>query len=454
MNTGRILIIDDNKSVLSALEILLQDDFEIVNSISNPNQIPSMLGELDYDLVLLDMNFSAGINTGNEGIYWLTRIKELKPEIEVVLITAYGDVELAVKALHQGGADFVLKPWDNDKLLSTLKNVYQLQQSRREVKAFKRREHALKGEINRFRGEIIAQSPQMQHLMNLVRKVADSDANVLITGDNGTGKELIARELHLLSNRSDEIIVSVDLGAITETLFDSELFGHSKGSFTGAQSDRMGRIESANRGTLFLDEIGNLPLHLQPKLLAALQNREVTPVGSNKPVPTDVRLICATNQDLDKLVIDGVFREDLLYRVNTIHIEIPPLHERKLDILALADHFLLLYNAKYRKQCHSISASARLKLTNYHWPGNVRELQHAVERAVILSERRTLAADDFVFKLPASDAGNVLSGTIEEMERKMICHAVQHSRTNLTITAQQLGITRQTLFNKMKKYGI
>ena len=325
MPKGNLLIVDDNKSILSALEILLQDDFEEVKTIANPNQITSLIETGNFDVVLLDMNFSAGVNTGNEGLYWLARIRELRPEMEVVLFTAYGDVELAVKALKKGAADFILKPWDNEKLRATLRNVFQLQQSKQEIKKLKQREKVFKSEINREKYFIIAESPQMKQVLSLVNKVAQTDANVLITGDNGTGKELIARELHRLSKRTDEIMVSVDMGAISETLFESELFGHKKGAFTDAREDRTGKIENASGGTLFLDEIGNLPLQLQPKLLSVLQNRTVTPIGSNKPVPVDIRLISATNRNLHEMVADGAFREDLLYRINTIQIEIPPL---------------------------------------------------------------------------------------------------------------------------------
>ncbi|QGY44688.1 response regulator [Maribellus comscasis] len=454
MTKGKLLIVDDNKSILSALEILLQDDFEEVKAIASPNQLPSLIENGAYDLVLLDMNFSAGVNTGNEGLYWLSRIQELRPDMEVVLFTAYGDVELAVKALKKGASDFVLKPWDNEKLRTTLRNVYKLQQSKKEIKQLKRRESALKSEMSKEKHFIIARSPQMLKILNLVRRVARTDANVLITGDNGTGKELIARELHRHSKRAEEIIVNVDMGAISETLFESELFGHKKGSFTDAREDRTGKIENATGGTLFLDEIGNLPVHLQPKLLAALQNRTVTPIGSNKPVPVDIRLVCATNQNLEEMVADGTFREDLLYRINTIHIEIPPLRERKEDVVAIAEYFLKIYCNKYRKGCYKISDAGLSKLASYQWPGNVRELQHTIEKAVILSDKNELTPDDFFFKPVMHSTGDVFDGTIEEMEQKMISKVLQKSSSNLSAAADQLGITRQTLYNKMKKYNL
>ncbi len=452
MGKGKILVVDDNKSILSAVEILLQDEFEEVVTIANPNQLPSMVDSSEFDLILLDMNFSAGVNTGNEGLYWLSRIKEVKPDLEVVLFTAYGDVELAVKALKQGASDFVLKPWDNEKLKATLRNVYKLQQSKKEIRKLKQKENALKGEINKNK-HLIAQSPQMLQILKLIKKVANTDANVLITGDNGTGKELIARELHRLSKRADEILVSVDMGAISETLFESELFGHKKGAFTDAKEDRTGKIENANNGTLFLDEIGNLPLHLQAKLLSVLQNRIVTPIGSNKTIAVDVRVICATNQNLEKMVAEGTFREDLLYRINTIQIEIPPLNERKEDIEAIANYFLHIYCNKYRKPNIEITRAGLSKLLGYQWPGNVRELQHTIEKAVILSDNNELAPEDFFFK-PVMPESDIIDGTIEEMEIRMITRMLQKNGQNLSAAAEHLGITRQTLYNKMKKYNL
>lgn len=452
-NKGKLLIVDDNKSILSALEMLLNEDFSEVKTISNPNRLLSLLETGNFNLVLLDMNFSAGVNTGNEGLYWLSRIRELRPQMETVLFTAYGDVELAVKALKKGAADFILKPWDNEKLRATLLNVYKLQQSKQEITQLKRKERALKSEINKGKHFIIAQSPQMIELLQMTQKVAKTDANVLITGDNGTGKDLIARELHRHSKRAEEIMVSVDMGAISETLFESELFGHKKGAFTDANDNRTGKIENASGGTLFLDEIGNLPLQLQPKLLAVLQNRTVTQIGGNQPVPIDVRLICATNRNLDQMVAEGSFREDLFYRINTIQIEIPPLRERKKDIAAIADHFLKIYCSKYRKNCLAISGTAMKKLLAYPWPGNVRELQHAIEKAVILSDKKELGPHDFFFN-PGRGKAKVFEGTIEEMERKMISRLLQKNASSVSAAAQQLGITRQTLYNKMKKYKL
>src|SRR5512133_3981692 len=381
---GNIIVIDDNKSILSALEILLMPEFHEVTLLSNPNLILSELKKKDYNLVILDMNFKAGINTGNEGIYWLGRIKETNPDISVVMITAYGDIELTVKALKLGATDFFLKPWDNNKLLATLKSALQLNWSKKEVTQLKEKEKGLKTEINREQKFIVGSSPQLMQMLNMVRKVAKTDANVLITGENGTGKELIAHEIHRLSERSQEVMVSVDMGAITETLFESELFGHVKGAFTDARENRPGKFEVADKGSLFLDEIGNLSFHLQAKLLAAIQNRQISRIGSNQTIPVDIRLICATNKNLESMVQDGLFREDLLYRINTIQIEVPPLRERENDVLVLADFFLKKYASKYNKPNLKINQQAQEKLLKYNWPGNIRELQHTVEKAVIL----------------------------------------------------------------------
>lgn len=453
MARGNILIVDDNKSILSALEILLIPEFQTVTALSDPNQIPSELRKNEYNLAVLDMNFKAGINTGNEGIYWLGRIKETNPEISVVMITAYGDVELTVKALKAGATDFVLKPWDNAKLMATLKSALQLNLSKKEVTQLKEKEKSLKNEINREQKFIVGSSPQLINVLNLVRKVAKTDANVLITGENGTGKELIAQEIHRLSQRAEEVLVSVDMGAITETLFESELFGHVKGAFTDARENRPGKFEVADKGSLFLDEIGNLSFHLQAKLLAAIQNRQISRIGSNQTIPVDIRLICATNKNLESMVQEGLFREDLLYRINTIQIEVPPLRERENDVVVLADFFLKRYASKYNKQNLKINQQAQDKLLKYQWPGNIRELQHTIEKAVILSDNNVLKPEDF-FMRPIQSAKNITPEmTLEEMERRMINLAIEKNNGNLSAAADQLGITRQTLYNKMKKTG-
>ncbi len=450
-NKGNILAVDDNKSILSALEILLAPEFNKVTLLSNPNQILTELQKTEYNLVILDMNFNAGVNTGNEGIYWLGRIKDIKPDISVVMITAYGDLEMAVKALKNGASDFILKPWDNEKLLATLELAIQLNLSKREVKQLKERELELKKEYNREQRFIIGSSPQLMHVLNLVRKVSKTDANVLITGENGTGKELIAQEIHRLSARAREVLVSVDIGSISETLFESELFGHIKGAFTDARENRQGKFEIADKGTLFLDEIGNLSFHLQSKLLTAIENRQITRIGSNQPIPTDIRLICATNRDIVNLVSKGLFREDLLYRINTIQIELPPLRERGNDIIILSDFFLKKYTYKYNKPNLKINLQAYDKLMNYSWPGNIRELQHTIEKAVILSDSNIIKQDDLYLRETGSVDDSFPFRTLEEMEKQMIRKAIEKNSGNFTAAADQLGVTRQTLYNKLKK---
>jgi DNA-binding NtrC family response regulator len=422
-----------------------------VTLLSNPSQIPSELRKKDYNLVILDMNFSAGINTGNEGIYWLERIRETNPEISVVMITAYGDISTAVKALKAGASDFVLKPWDNDKLLATLKLAVQLNFSRKEVSHLRERESELKKALTREQKYIVGSSPGLMHVMKMVRKVAGTEANVLITGENGTGKELIAQEIHRLSDRSEEVMVSVDMGAISETLFESELFGHVKGSFTDARESRPGKFETAEKGTLFLDEIGNLSFHLQGKILAAIENRHITRIGSNQPVPINIRLICATNRNLEHMVQEGLFREDLLYRINTIQIEVPPLRDRGNDIELLTDFFLTKFASRYNKPGLKINQQAHEKLLKYKWPGNIRELQHTIEKAVILSESSILKPEDFYLKSSDRTMRNGTNTTLEEAEYRLIKESLERNGGNYSAAADQLGITRQTLYNKLKK---
>jgi len=454
MKEAKILVVDDNKSILSALELLLSNSCKKLKCISTPNALISELKLDSYDVVLLDMNFKAGINTGNEGIYWLNQILEYNSGISVVMITAYGDVELAVKAVRSGAVDFVLKPWENEKMLATIDMAWKLSSSRKEVKKLRLKENELIAEINQNNNELVGHSKAWKSVMSLVQKVAKTNANVLITGENGTGKELIARELHRLSERSHKVMVTVDMGSIAESLFESELFGHKKGAFTDAHNDRMGKIEAANGGTLFLDEIGNLSLPMQAKLLSVLQNRSLTKLGENKAVDVDLRLICATNCKLNEMVIESKFRQDLLYRINTIQIELPPLRDRKTDIHELAKHFLNLYANKYNKKVNSISPSAINKLQEYSWPGNVRELQHAVEKAIILSDNHQLSANDFMFKIDEFSKVDAYGGTLEDMEKQLITAAVEKQMGNLSAVSSQLGITRQTLYNKIKKYGL
>ncbi|QLG45703.1 sigma-54-dependent transcriptional regulator [Costertonia aggregata] len=451
MTDAKILVIDDNKSVLSALEILLQFEYKSVQTISNPNQISSFPNFTEIDIILLDMNFSAGVNTGNEGLYWLREIKKKAGHISVIMMTAYGAIELAVEALKEGASDFILKPWNNERLLTTVKSAYELRKTKKEVSQLKEKENHLKQLINQNKNYIIGNSKVLNSVLDIVRKVAKTDVNVLVTGENGTGKELIARELHKSSARNHEVFISVDMGSISENLFESELFGHLKGSFTDAKENRAGKFEAANGGTLFLDEIGNLSLQTQAKLLSAIQNRVIVRVGSNTPIPVNIRLICATNCNLDQMVADGLFREDLLYRINTIRVEVPPLREREGDILILADFYLNKFINKYGKQGLKINQAAQEKLMAYNWPGNVRELLHTMERAVILSEGNVLKPTDFLLEVKNSLTMGNGPDTLEEMERLMITNALNKNDGNYSAAAEQLGISRQTLYNKLKK---
>ncbi len=451
MIDAKILVVDDNKSVLSALEILLQFEYKSVQTVFNPNQISSFPKLEEIDIVLLDMNFSAGVNTGNEGLFWLNEIKKRSPNTSVVLMTAYGAVDLAVSALKQGAADFILKPWNNERLMATVKSAYELRKSKQEIHNLKKKENNLKQVINDDKNLIIGNSKALNAVLSLVKKVAKTDVNVLITGENGTGKELIARELHRLSVRKDEVFIGVDMGSIAENLFESELFGHLKGSFTDAKEDRVGKFEAAHQGSLFLDEMGNLSLQMQAKLLSAIQNKSIVRVGSNKLISVDIRLICATNCNLEQMVTEGLFREDLLYRINTIHIEVPPLRERDEDVLVLADFFLKRFAGKYDKPGLRINSAAQEKLMEYPWPGNVRELQHTMERAVILSEGDVLKPTDFLLHHRHQHEHSASAVTLDDMEQQMIARALEQNDGNYSAAAEQLGISRQTLYNKLKK---
>jgi DNA-binding NtrC family response regulator len=453
MKEGRILIADDNKAILNALQLLLQPVFAYSGILTNPNMLLTELSGNNYDLLLLDMNFKAGINTGNEGIYWLREVKKKYPHIEVIMITAYGDIEVAVRALKEGAADFVLKPWDNEKLLATLKAAYRLRKSNMEINRLKTRESLIKSESARYQPIITGKSPAMKSILQVVAKIANTDANILITGENGTGKELIAKEIHRQSARQNELFVLVDLSALSETLIESELFGHKKGAFTNAIEDRTGRFVLAEKGTLFLDEIGNIPSNLQSKLLTVLQTRTVTPVGSDTGIEVDIRLISATNKNLNELVAANHFRQDLLYRMNTIQIHLPPLRERTEDIPDLADHFVRVYSNKYNKKGLVLKDETVERLRNNPWPGNIRQFQHAVEKAVILAEHEVLSPMDFFPGNEYSEPVNH-SETLEQMEKRMILSVLSQNSGNQTATADQLGITRQTLYNKIKKYGL
>ena len=442
--TRTIIIVDDNRGVLSTMRLLLKPHFERIIALPSPVSLLSAIRMESPDVVLLDMNFNDVLNSGNEGLYWLREIKRMVPALPVVLFTAYGDIDLAVRGIKEGATDFVVKPWDNAKLIETLLNACN-QASKSRKKKEERQPSAM------YWGA----SAPMRNLRALVEKVAQTDANVLITGENGTGKEVLAREIHALSKRYKRDMVTVDMGAVTETLFESELFGHKKGAFTDAHADRAGKFEAAHEGSIFLDEIGNLPYHLQAKLLTVLQSRSVVRVGSNEPIPVDVRLICATNANLDERVAQGKFREDLLYRINTIHLEIPPLRERKEDIIPLAELFIERFAKQYDKGPLTLSEEAKQKLKEHPWYGNIRELEHAIEKAVIISDG--VAICDAVFHFPKkslSPAQESAMETLEDMELVMIRKAIDKHEGNLSAVASQLGITRQTLYNKMKKYGL
>lgn len=455
MNQGRILVVDDNKNVLSALKILLNAHFEEVILLSSPNTLLAMVREKSPDVVLLDMNYSAGINTGNEGLFWLSEVKKVNSDLPVVLFTAYADIDLAVTALKKGASDFVVKPWDNAKLLATLQSAVELRISRKEVSKLKEKQYVLNSQLSRESDICWGDSLVMRELLRLVEKVAKTDVNVLITGENGTGKEVIARKIHQLSLRANESLVTVDMGAVTETLFESELFGHVKGSFTDAHSDRAGKIEAADKGTLFLDEIGNLSYPLQAKLLNALQSRQIIRVGSNNPVAVDIRLICATNHNLFLDVENGLFREDLLYRINTIQIEVPPLRSRQEDIPGLASFFLHRFAVKYNKTGITLNKEAIAKMQEYAWPGNVRELEHTIEKALILSDNRVIDSSDLFLRPQGGGKRKDLeNATLEEMERVLIEQAMRNYGSNISAIAKELGVSRPTLYSKIKKYGL
>jgi DNA-binding NtrC family response regulator len=445
---GTILIVDDNRNILTTVRMLLDSIFANIITIANPNSIPAKLREEHPDVVLLDMNFSTGINSGNEGLYWLREIKSLSPKTEVVLFTAYADIQLAVTGIKEGAADFIVKPFDNEKMISTL------------LEARDRNKAADKAMVKHSGKDSNStmywgNSEVMSNLRNIVEKVAATDANILITGENGTGKEVLANEIHRLSARNEKKMLPVDMGAITETLFESELFGHVKGAFTDAKVDKPGKFELADGSTIFLDEIGNLSYSLQAKLLTALQRRSIVRVGGSTQIPINVRLVCATNRNLQQMVNDGEFREDLLYRINTIHLELPALRQRKADIVPLANRFLRQYGDMYNKTNLRFSDEAEKKLISLPWYGNIRELQHAIEKAVILSDGGMISAEDI-------DGGNQMRRekpleevqTLDEMESRMIEKTIKECEGNLSVVAARLGISRQTLYNKIKRYGI
>lgn len=451
---GKILMIDDDEDVLLAAKMLLKKQNHHVIIEKNPNKIPFLLNNDTYDVILLDMNFSKDITSGKEGFHWLQQILERDPNAVVILITAFGDVEMAVRALKQGATDFILKPWQNEKLVATISTAIRLKQSYNQVDKLKKAKEMLEEQISKPFADIIGNSPAIKDVFGLIDKVAKTDANVLILGENGTGKELIARAIHQRSLRKDHSFVTVDMGAITESLFESELFGHKKGAFTDAREDRPGRFELASGGTLFLDEIGNLSMALQSKLLTALQSRQVTRVGANQPVSVDIRLICATNMPLHKMVAEGTFRQDLLYRINTVEIPVPPLSDRVEDIPLLAQHYLGYYAKKYHKMVTRISPEAMDKLKRYAWPGNIRELQHSIERAVIMTDSDMLQETDFILSRSLSNNNTSNTLNLDEVEKAAIARALQMHNGNISKAADELGLTRASLYRRMEKYGL
>jgi two-component system, NtrC family, response regulator HydG len=448
LKTASVLVIDDDVDVLTAVRLLLRPEVKEIVTEKNPENLRSILGRQSFDVILLDMNFNSSINTGNEGIYWLKKIREFKSEASVIMITAYGDIDLAIRSLKEGAFDFVVKPWHNEKLLATIKE------------AIKRKENKGAAPVltsTIFETELLGESEVMRDIFYKIQKIAPTDANILILGENGTGKELIAKAIHHFSHRATKPFIKVDVGALTESLFESELFGHKKGAFTDAREDRMGRFEAANTGTLFLDEIGNISLHQQARLLTALQNRQITRIGSNESIPIDIRLICATNIPLSELANENRFRKDLIYRINTVEIVIPPLRKRGEDILLLARHFSRIYSSKYLKPDLQFDKSALDKLIGYHYPGNVRELQYSIERAVIMAEERLLTAKDIIFSpietVPAPEQ-EMVQTNLSTVEKNTILRVIEKHNGNISKAAKELGITRTALYRRLSKYDI
>lgn len=450
MKRGKILVVDDNQGIRSALKILLPAHFAQVEIIASPKSLVSTMETFRPDVVLLDMNFYTDINTGNEGLYWTGELKKMWPDVQIVLFTAYADISLAVEGMKRGAFDFIVKPWDNEKLISTLRMAVDASLASR---ACSLRRNARLMDASTSGDMYWGDTKAMQRIRRTVEKIAPTDATVLITGENGTGKDVLAREIHACSGRKNSPMVCVDAGAITETLFESELFGHVKGAFTDAHADHMGKFEQADGGTLFLDEIGNIPLHLQAKLLRVLQSRSVTRVGSEKQIPIDIRLICATNMDLEKMVAEGRFREDLYYRINTMHIALPALRERSEDVMPLAERFLAMYAEKYRRNVVGIGADAARLLKSHAWSGNIRELQNTIEKAVILSEGTSLKAEDLSLD-KKSAVKYAPKQTLDEAEARTIRDTMARCNGNLTLVAKELGISRPTLYSKLRKYDI
>ena len=467
---GAILIVDDDEDILIAGKLLLKRHFAKVITLNQPTQISMAMKKNDFDAILLDMNFGPGESSGDEGFLWLSEILKIDPQAVIIMITAHGGVNIAVEAMKMGATDFVSKPWQNEKVVATLSAAVKLRTTRNKAATLKQANRTLVEDSGNQK--IIGKSKALMNIQSMIERAAPTDANVLIIGENGTGKELVARELHRLSNRADEIFLSVDMGAISESLFDSELFGHKKGSFTDAKDDRVGRLQAASGGTLFLDEIGNLPLHLQAKLLTVLEQRKITPVGANQPIAIDVRVIAATNLTSEQLSDENKFRQDLLFRLNTVEIEVPPLRKRPDDIEEIANHYISLYCRKYNKPFKELSSDAVNTIKSYEWPGNVRALRHAIERAVILSQGSNFTALDFSLESHPTNAGEIESKlnnndnntedainsphddlNLERMEYVLIERALKKHRYNISHAAKELGLTRAALYRRMEKYG-
>lgn len=452
----KVLIVDDNEDILIAAKLLLKPYAAIIETEKNPNNIPELLKKGSYDVIFLDMNFTQDMTSGKEGFFWLNEILKIDPTSVVILITAYGDVEMAVKAVKEGATDFVLKPWQNEKFIATYSAALKLHESKLEIHSLRSQQKYLSDDLDKKFHDLVGVSDPIQNVFRTIEKVAKTDANVLILGENGTGKELVARALHRQSKRGNEVFINVDMGALTPTLFESELFGHVKGAFTDAKEERVGRFEAASGGTLFLDEVGNIPLELQAKLLTVLQNRSVARVGSNTYRPINIRLICATNRPIYDMVKEGKFRQDLLYRINTVEIGIPPLRERKEDIQLLAEYFLDIFKKQYNKPDLAVPVITMKRLENYQWPGNVRELQHAIERSVIMCESNELLSSDFFFAASSNkDETFVLDNyNLENVEKTVIQKVLREHNGNITKAAKELGLTRTSLYRRMEKYGL
>lgn len=453
---GNILIVDDNEDILFSLKLLLKHQVNHVEIEPNPDNIPDLMKEREYDVILLDMNFTQDASSGQEGFYWLEKILSIDPDAVVVFITAYGNTDKAVQAIKSGATDFILKPFQNEKIIATVNSCLRLRYSKEEVTTEKNRTRQLSAVSDQPFKDFIGVAPKMKEVFNTINKVAGTDASVLITGENGTGKEVVARALHRNSHRNDDIFVNVDLGAIPDTLFESELFGHEKGAFTDAKQTKPGRFELANKGTLFLDEIGNIPFPLQAKLLTVIERRQVNRLGAKTTKDIDIRLICATNASIYEMVEKGEFRQDLLYRINTVEIELPPLRERVEDIPLLAEHYLKIYGKKYKKRIRKVSAAAMKELELYSWPGNIRELQHAIERAVIMSEGSMLEPDDFVLYNKNKNKSDIDLETydLDQVEKTVIKKVLDKTHGNISHAARELGLTRTSLYRRMEKHGL